>query len=1071
MRIGVSLSEQSIGWFVFATEGDEVSAAVAAGVRVFPDGREPKTGETLGHHKSQVKARRRKRDRYVRRRAGLSKALSDAGLLPSDPEAASELFSTDPFEIRVRALNERIPLFELGRILMHLNKRRGFQPTTLHFAADKEFGEINLGTRRLENAVAATRSRTVGEFLHLRRSDLNTHSTVKNTRIRKIPQASNSNTENPYGFEFFPTREQVKDEFEQIWAFQERHYPEVLCRRFKERVEAIIFFQKPVPKLQSGYCKFFDEDRLPKAHPLVQRCALLSTLNGIRIVGNGDDHRRLTLAERDVLLTALNEDYEIGDFTKVSLYALGKLLGMKDGRSLELESGNRKSVLRDPLVAVFSASEHFVEGWLKRPIDEQWRIVAASLKLQESVATREVVKGFAAAHSVTEATARLIQNAQLPKGTSTLGSTAASTLLDLMQEEVRTESEAMTELFHRNKSFWETASDRRLPYYGEVSKTCALPGSNGILKDGDDRFGRVANPTLHICLNQLRRVLNKLIEAYGFPDSIAIHLGARVSWSQSRILLSRNKTRSNERLRRRLDERLLELGLTPNGRNRLRLRLWQEIAQSKHHAVCPYSGQTISLEQAFDDTTVANHILPYSRTLDNSYANRILCMSAAATEKQDLTPWEAWGHTSDWPSIEDRVATLPGSKAWRFSPESLASRLKSPGLCEEILSVEERLSALVRNYVGALFFHDDVAKKVKIVDGRLIETMSRIWGVNDLKLERPAAISQHHTGTREDYRWGAVAAALIASIDKKAIDHLAETSRKIETGTKTSLRDGVPSPWQNYRDDILSVIAGITVSHKPDHGISAHRGRMDLSQRSGARLHGDTAFGIRSGNIAVYRKNLENLTRSDIRHSKAGRNIRDAFLRTQLLEATDGLSGKALTQSLAHFSSSTQLPNGRRNPYYGMRRARLQEAAGLVLVADKSGAIYKGYKPSRNHRYEVWRLPDGAVIAFVVSVFDAHSVDEVKPHPAAKLLQRWHKNDLVYLQDSKFGPLIGRIEKFDTNGTIEIVPHNEKNASRRYRSGQEDVFLRLRLGSLLKYGAQRIFVDEIGRIVGRTKPL
>ena len=47
-----------------------------------------------------------------------------------------------------------------------------------------------------------------------------------------------------------------------------------------------------------------------------------------------------------------------------------------------------------------------------------------------------------------------------------------------------------------------------LPYYGKVLERHVSFGS-GDPKDGDEkRFGRLANPSVHIGLNQLRRVVN-----------------------------------------------------------------------------------------------------------------------------------------------------------------------------------------------------------------------------------------------------------------------------------------------------------------------------------------------------------------------------------------------------------------------------------------------------------------------------------------------------------------------------------------------------------------------------------
>lgn len=100
----------------------------------------------------------------------------------------------------------------------------------------------------------------------------------------------------------------------------------------------------------------------------------------------------------------------------------------------------------------------------------------------------------------------------------------------------------------------------------------------------------------------------------------------------------------------------------------------------------------------------------------------------------------------------------------------------------------------------------------------------------------------------------------------------------------------------------------------------------------------------------------------------------------------------------------------------------------------------------------------------VLSTFDAHQGAATRPHPAAKRIMRLHKNDALKLDDSKFGPVIATVEKFDANGGISLVAHTESNADQRYRQKIDDVYIRLTAGSLKKNGARRIYIDEIGRI-------
>lgn len=68
------------------------------------------------------------------------------------------------------------------------------------------------------------------------------------------------------------------------------------------------------------------------------------------------------------------------------------------------------------------------------------------------------------------------------------------------------------------------------------------------------------------------------------------------------------------------------------------------------------------------------------------------------------------------------------------------------------------------------------------------------------------------------------------------------------------------------------------------------------------------------------------------------------------------------------------------------------------------------------------------------------------------------------LEDSKFGPTCATVEKFNVNGQVSMVAHNQGNADQRYRKDKEDIYIRMQAASLIKSGARRVIVDEMGRI-------
>lgn len=170
MRLGLDIGTNSIGWWLYGLKNGRIARVIDGGVRIFSDGRDPKSGASKAVDRRTARAMRRRRDRYLRRRASLMRKLSASGLMPADPAEAKALELLDPYELRARALDEALPPHHLGRALFHLNQRRGFKSNRKTDRGDNESGKIKDATARLDWAIQDAGARTYGEFLHQRRT-------------------------------------------------------------------------------------------------------------------------------------------------------------------------------------------------------------------------------------------------------------------------------------------------------------------------------------------------------------------------------------------------------------------------------------------------------------------------------------------------------------------------------------------------------------------------------------------------------------------------------------------------------------------------------------------------------------------------------------------------------------------------------------------------------------------------------------------------------------------------------------------------------------------------------------
>src|SRR5688572_21445765 len=162
-RLGLDIGTNSIGWCLI----EDDKRIVDIGVRIFSDGRDPKSGASLAVDRRAARAMRRRRDRYLGRRSAFLEALVEHKLMPADADEAKLIAARDPYELRARALDERLEPYEIGRALFHLNQRRGVKSNRKaeRKQKDAEDGKIASGARALDQAMAEQGADTLGQFL------------------------------------------------------------------------------------------------------------------------------------------------------------------------------------------------------------------------------------------------------------------------------------------------------------------------------------------------------------------------------------------------------------------------------------------------------------------------------------------------------------------------------------------------------------------------------------------------------------------------------------------------------------------------------------------------------------------------------------------------------------------------------------------------------------------------------------------------------------------------------------------------------------------------------------------
>lgn len=1046
MQLGLDLGTNSIGWCLVKD-----GRIVGLGARIFGDGRDPR-GVPLAANRREARAMRRRRDRYLGRRSAFLRALIASGLMPADADEAKLVAGRDPYDLRRRALVERLDPHDIGRVLFHLNQRRGFRSNRKAERKSKpgEDGKIAGGAKALDEAMAAMGTTTLGQFLAGR--------DTKRVRFNSDNQT----------YDFYPQRRHIETEFARIWEAQAKHHPTQLTAEARVALHRILFFQRELKEQPIGSCTFAGtagvptgEPRLPKAHPLFQQRRLYEEVNQLRVVAPGIADRALTRDERDKLILKLQ------DKKKVSFDSLAKVIKLAEDERFNKESENRKELIGDEVRAEMSDRKRFGKRWFHLSPGAQAEIID---RLQNEQDPTVLVAWLQAEYALDSAGAEAVARARLPEGYGRFGKTATQRLLDALQSDVITYDKAAQAAGFHHSDHRTGEAFERLPYYGQILTREIAPGKKEYGDAFERQYGKITNPTVHIGMRQLGRLVNTIIGIHGKPDRIVVELARELK------LNDREKEEHKRRIKRDTDaaiargKKLLAEGFDDTGSNRMLLRLWEELNPANAlDRRCPYCGNPIGIRQLFTGEADIDHIIPYSRSLDDSPANKVVAHRSCNRVKGNKTPHERWGPHIDpdrWEIISTQVARLHKPKQWRFGPDAMERINQGDGFLARQLVDTQYLSRVAGKYLRSLYPTKEEGR-VDVIPGRMTAMLRRLWGLNSLLPDHNFVDNEHSNApkNRLDHRHHAIDAAVVAVTTLALMHQIAHAAARAEDKDLDRLFEGLAEPWDGFREELGEKLKHVTVSHKPDHG---RQGRPSKQRDvTAGRLHNDTAYGLtgevgRDGKtpIVVHRVPLLSLKPDDLADTSR---ISDRTLRDALRQATLNRSGNDFAQALTQFS--------RHHPQFkGIRRIRVREPLNVIPIRDRNAHVYKAYKGDANARFDVWRLPDGKWTSDIVSMFDAHRADvpDRRPHPAAKKVLSLRQDDMLAIERDGGAKTIVRVVKFSNNGQIALAPDNEAGALKARDAQPNDVdpfkYILSSAGGLRNLKARQVRVDPLGRV-------
>ena len=920
--LGLDLGTNSIGWALIE---DNQNKILGLGTRIFPMG-----VENLGDGEGEISKNasrtgaRGVRRQFFRRRLRkqiLLKALSENKMCPLEAsdfqewkrnkrfpiEKLTTWFALNPYELRQKALIEKLSLEEIGRIFYHLIQRRGFLSNSRKGGSDD--GTIFKGNPK-EGKIGITETqkniedKTLGTYLFEIYPKENQPFQDGLERIRNR----------------YTTRKMYVDEFELIWNKQAQFHTE-LTEELKTlfggrkldgyKEDGILFHQRPLrsQKHLVGNCSFEpSKTKCPISAIPFEQFRVWQWVNTVEYNG-----KKISQDEKEKIVAFLYAN-EKPEFKKIR-----KVIG-KESTEFKFNYKDDDKIVGTHTISNLSNKKYFGAKWFEFTEKEQEDIWHVLYFFDSKSNLKEyAIKNW----NFTEEQAESISKFNVKDGYASLSRKAISNILPFLKlgftYDVAVVLGGIKNVFG---SDWEKLSDeKRNFFYDNVYEIVRSKNKGGFIeiikdilrndynisdnqlrklyhhsatidatelleklpvgKDADKDIQAIRNPIVITALFELRKLVNELIDEHGKIDEIKVEMARDLKISKSQRNKIRKEQKRLERENDRVKARLLEERQRITHDNILLYKLWEEC---KH--TCPYTGKPISVTQLFSGEVQIEHIHPWSRSLNDSFSNKTLCYADENRKKGNKTPFEFYGSDeANWSAIKERALKLfsdtkeyPNAyqKFKRFVQQKFDDDFSTRQLNDT-----RYISKEAKNYLSK------ICNKVTVSPGQATSNLRHKWGLNQI-------LNDDNEKTREDHRHHAIDALVMACTKVSYVQELSKWNRY---NRGYHVKD-FPMPWLSFWKDAEKAVNQILVSHKKvsnDITVRTHttekngKKHTNLGVAARGQLHKETVYGKRTfnGEEAFHvRKPIESLETA-----KQIAKVVDESIRLLILKRVNELGG------------------------------------------------------------------------------------------------------------------------------------------------------------------------------------
>lgn len=675
--LGLDLGTSSVGWaLVRYDDNNKPLYIIDMGVRRVPlsenEDKQFTKGQSITTNADRTKARtaRKSYDRYQLRRQALTQKMKELGLMPDESLIKLPLYEL--WQLRANAATQKITLNELGRVLYHLNQKRGYKHAKKGSQDSKEREYVATINNRYSELKEA--GLTIGQYFA--------------QKLKETAYISNDKT--LYTFRIkdkvYP-RCAYEEEYDKIMACQQQFYPEVLTDEVISYIKNnIIYYQRELKSCKHlvSVCEFerrffkdehgnvirnkdgeivYDGPKVtPRTSPLFQLCKNWEAVNNIKFHNRTRDELFISLDQRKQMIQHLdsNELLKLADVHKIlginkkSGWYAGEQIGKGlKGNTTKLEiikalaslsEDKIKEITRfDIKIKDATYTDHKTNtivprvdpetgeilqivdtSYTKEPLYRIWHIIYSINNEKE---LRDAITKFLAEFGVADpdTVEKLAAIDFTTPGYGNKSAKAISKILPYLQQGLVFSDACEYVGYNHSNSITTVLNQER-----ELKKTIPSIKKN-----------ELRQPTVEKILNQMINIFNSLNSRLrkneqGSIDEVRIELARELKQSKDERVKTTQRINRQEAINKRYATAINNEGLDATRTRILKYRMWEE-----SNMCCFYCGQTVNLKSFLEGTEVEReHVIPKRLLFDNSFSNQVCSCRKCNDAKAGRTAYD-----------------------------------------------------------------------------------------------------------------------------------------------------------------------------------------------------------------------------------------------------------------------------------------------------------------------------------------------------------------------------------------------------------------------------------------------